>query len=191
MSDDNKFTPKGEEEIKAEVIEKYDLDEETQSETIDKITADNLESQKKLGTAIRQKGEWRDKANANTPSETPPEGEAGGEKPKAETKTPEGKPNKSKNDISRDELVLIAKGMDENLIETAQMVADKKGIPLSEAIKDPLVEAVKEKNEREAKSTEAGLGASGSSTPKTEKTPLNTPDVSREDHKKAWEEANK
>jgi hypothetical protein len=150
MSDD-KFTPKGEEEIKAEVIEKYGLDAETQGETIDKITADNLESQKNLGTAIRQKGEWRDKANANTPPE--PTGGEGGEKPVAIPTTPEGtQPKKPSEDRSTREIAADVKaitGKSDDVVNAAERIAKIDGITLAEAMKDPTVVALEEKLDRE------------------------------------------
>ena len=49
------------EEIKKEMIEKFGLTEEDNSELIDKLVNDKLEERKKLGTAIKQKRSWREK----------------------------------------------------------------------------------------------------------------------------------
>lgn len=62
MSDD-KFTPKGEDEIRQEVIDTYKFDAEKQKDVIDGITKDKLSQQEALGTAIRQKKDWRQKAD--------------------------------------------------------------------------------------------------------------------------------
>ncbi len=190
MSDD-KFTPKGEDEIKAEVIEKHGLDVETQGDLIDSLTADNLESQKNLGTAIRQKGEWRDKATANKPPEgTLPEG---GEKPDATPKPPEGdklnKPSEDRNirEVASDVNALT--GESDEVVDAMEMVSKSKGITLSEAKKDPTIVALKEKADRDTKSAEAALPASGRAGSKT--TPDYVENESKEDHKKKWEAANK
>ena len=56
-----------EDTIRSEVIEKYGLTEDDNSELIDKLVGDTKEEQKKLSTAIRQKIDWRTKAQ--TPKE--------------------------------------------------------------------------------------------------------------------------
>lgn len=62
MSEDKEFKPKGEDEIRQEVIDTHKLDAEEQKELIDEITKDKLSQQEALGTAIRQKKDWRQKA---------------------------------------------------------------------------------------------------------------------------------
>ncbi len=63
MSDDKEFKPKGEDEIRQEVIDTHKLNAEEQKELIDGITKDKLSQQEALGTAIRQKKDWRQKAS--------------------------------------------------------------------------------------------------------------------------------
>ena len=58
-----------EDEIKTSVMEKYGINEEDNSELIDKLVADRLEDNKKLGTAIKQKRGWRTKFNDIKPEE--------------------------------------------------------------------------------------------------------------------------
>ncbi len=60
MSNDNEFTPKGEDEIRQQVIEDYDFDEEKDGERIEKLTKREVEAQEDLGTAIKQKKTQRD-----------------------------------------------------------------------------------------------------------------------------------
>lgn len=62
MSEDKNFEPKGIDEIKSEVTEKFGLDADSQGEIIEKIANDTLEFQKKLGTAIKQKAKHRTEA---------------------------------------------------------------------------------------------------------------------------------
>jgi len=56
---------RGEDEtqVRSQVIEKYELDEDSNSELIDRLVSDKLEEQKKLSTAIKQKRSWRDRAS--------------------------------------------------------------------------------------------------------------------------------
>ena len=60
-----------ESQIRAQVIEKYGLSEDSNPELINSLVADKLEDQKKLGTAIKQKINWRTKATK--PVEPEPE----------------------------------------------------------------------------------------------------------------------
>ena len=62
MSDD-KFVPKGKDEIRSKVIEDYNFDAEKQEDVIDKITEDKFNQQEKFSNLIRQKKDWRQKAD--------------------------------------------------------------------------------------------------------------------------------
>ena len=88
-----------------------------------------------------------------------------------------------------EEVVLLANGMDETLMEQLKKVAAVNGTSLLKAQNDPIFVAVKEKFEREKKSSSASLGASrGSGAAKVQKG-LNTPGLSREEHMKLAQEA--
>jgi len=76
-------------------------------------------------------------------------------------------------------------GESDEVVDTMEMVAKAKGVTLAEAKKDPIVLALKEKLDREAKSAEAGLGASGKGIQKS--TPNYVENSSKEDHKKKWQ----
>lgn len=58
----NENLDRSEDEIRSSVVEQYKLNSEEQSELIDSLVTDKLEDQKKLSTAIRQKRDWREKA---------------------------------------------------------------------------------------------------------------------------------
>lgn len=88
-----------------------------------------------------------------------------------------------------EEVVLLANGMDESLMEQLKKVAAVNGTSLLKAQNDPIFVAVKEKFEREKKSSSASLGASrGSGAAKVQKG-LNTPGLSREEHMRLAKEA--
>ena len=57
------------EDLKKEIIEKYGFNEEDNEELIEKLLEDKLEERKKLGTAIKQKRNWREKFNTIKPEE--------------------------------------------------------------------------------------------------------------------------
>ena len=94
------------------------------------------------------------------------------------------KPLINNEQISRDELVMIAKGEDEEVIDKAKALAKGANITLKEALNDPLVLAFKEKKEAEAKRQAAQLGSSGRSIASKEIEVK--PDMSQEDHKALW-----
>lgn len=88
-----------------------------------------------------------------------------------------------------EEVVLLANGMDETLMEQLKKVAAINNTSLLKAQNDPIFVAVKEKFEREKKSSSASLGASrGSGAAKVQKG-LNTPGLSREEHMRLAKEA--
>lgn len=88
-----------------------------------------------------------------------------------------------------EEVVLLANGMDETLMEQLKKVAAVNGTSLIKAQNDPIFVAVKEKFERDQKSSAASLGAArGAGTAKVVKTP-NSPGLSREEHMKLAMEA--
>ena len=96
-----------------------------------------------------------------------------------------GKP-KTTEYLSRDEAMLIAQGYNENDLETLNTISKGKGISLKEAKEDSLFKAYKGNVEKEEKSKEAQLGASGGS-PTTGK----STGKPRDDHKKHYEELKK
>ncbi len=97
------------------------------------------------------------------------------------------KPEINNNDpLIQDELKLIARGLSDEEIEQAKVIAKGKGVSLQEAVKEPLFvifqEDLKEKQKRES----AKLGASkGSSETQEEVTGVESGST-REDHQKAF-----
>ena len=84
----------------------------------------------------------------------------------------------------REELVLIAKGEDEEVIEKAKAFAKSLNISLKEALSDPAIVAFKEKKLEENKKKSAQLGGSGRSIASSE--PQVKSDMDRDDHKALW-----
>ena len=84
----------------------------------------------------------------------------------------------------REELVLIAKGEDEEVIDKAKAFAKSLNISLKEALSDPAIVAFKEKKLEENKKKSAQLGGSGRSIASSE--PQVKSDMDRDDHKALW-----
>ena len=83
-----------------------------------------------------------------------------------------------------EETVLLAQGINEELIEELKLRAPKYGGSLIKAQADPNYIAVKDRFEKEQKRKEASLGASrGAGSAKAQKT-FNTPGLSRDEHRK-------
>lgn len=87
--------------------------------------------------------------------------------------------------ISREEILLITKGVPEEVIEEAREIAESKGISLAEAIKRPSIVALQEKIEADAKRAKAQLGASSGSGSDTTVDLVNAVGMTEEEHRKA------
>ena len=84
-----------------------------------------------------------------------------------------------------DELKLIARGLSDEEIEQAKVIAKGKGIVLTEAIKDPLFLVFQDNLKEKEKKEKARLGASKGSGESQDET-LIKPEMSREEHEKAF-----
>jgi len=109
----------------------------------------------------------------------------------AERKDKQLKLNKPNNELTREEIVLLAKGIEDSDITYLKKLqagekAMGKEVSLSEAMSDPLFVAFKEQGEAKAKAEQAQLGASSSGAVHQDERFVNN--QSREDHKKMWEE---
>jgi acyl-CoA-binding protein len=67
---DDVIEDKTDDEIRESIIEKFGLNEDENSELIEKLVSHEVESNKKLSTAVRQKIGWREKFNAVKSVET-------------------------------------------------------------------------------------------------------------------------
>lgn len=101
---------------------------------------------------------------------------------------PEAKPTNQPQPDLTDELKLIARGLSDEDIDQAKVIAKGRGISLPEALKDPLFTAYKSGKEEQAKRDGSRLGASHGSGQSTEE-PLVKPGMSREEHEKLFKAA--
>jgi len=107
-------------------------------------------------------------------------------KKKAEPKKAEVKVETPVATLTREEAILIAKGLDEKDLDTLNAVAKAKGITLSQAKDDELFVAYQEKKEKERKNAESKLGASKGASVKREKSPA---EMTPEEHKAYWKKS--
>jgi hypothetical protein len=84
----------------------------------------------------------------------------------------------------REELVLIAKGEDEEVIDKAKAFAKSLNISLKDALSDPAIVAFKEKKAEENKRKSAQLGSSGRSIASKELEVK--PNMDRDEHRALW-----
>lgn len=70
--------------------------------------------------------------------------------------------NETPTGLTREEAILIAKGVNEDIINQASLVAKAKGVSLMDAMKDPLIEAYASKIKADERREKAQLGTSKS-----------------------------
>ncbi len=109
-------------------------------------------------------------------------------KAEEELKTLKANPPLKQDPQLSDELKLIARGLSDEEIEQAKVVARGKGIVLTEAIKDPLFLNYQATLKENARKEKAKLGASKGSGESQEE-PLIKPDMTRDEHMKAFKKA--
>jgi len=90
----------------------------------------------------------------------------------------------SPDSFSVEETVLLANGMNEQLLEKLKKVAKLEGLSLIKTQANPIFVAVKERFELEQKQKKASLGASRGSGNVEVKKDFRTPNLTREEHKK-------
>lgn len=86
-----------------------------------------------------------------------------------------------------EETVLLANGMDEELLEKLKKVAQVNGTTLIKAQNDPIFVAVKEKFEKDKKQASASMPASRGSGQSKPKKDFATPGLTRDEHKALFE----
>ena len=156
MEDENK--------VEAETLESQDEGETSENNSPDESL--NLEE-------LKKKAELADNYKIRA------------EKAEAKLKQKEVVPKSDTPSISKEELILIAKGYDEKAIDLLNVIAKGSGVSIKEAQDSELFKSYLDKVALEKKSSKAKLGASNSSgsfQPKAEV----TPNMTKEDHKELW-----
>lgn len=144
--------------------------QETQNEEVvtqEENTTDELSTEAKLAKAQAEANKWRRIAQKNQATES--------------------KPRTTNNQDISDELKLIARGLSDEEIEKAKVIAKGNGTSLQEALKDDMFITYQTKLKEDQKREAAKLGGARGSGESTEGS-LVKPDMTREEHMKAFKE---
>lgn len=99
---------------------------------------------------------------------------------------PQTKQVRESSNVDRDELYLVAKGLDDDEIEQALEIARLKKVSAKEAIKDPLFKAYKTVKEQEAKAKSTSLPNSSRGRRQRKEKSLSTPGLTEAERKALW-----
>lgn len=156
-------------EDKADVDAKPAAAEDTEKPDVDAVETDDVD---KLKESNRRLFERAKKAEAKLKDVKP-----------AEVKPT----SNATQSVDSEELKLIARGLSDEEIEKAKVIAKGEGVSLTQAIKSDLFVLYQDKLKSDAKKEKAKLGAaSGSSSAKDESF---KPGQTRDEHKEAWKKA--
>jgi len=147
-----------EEDVREKVIEELGFDAEEDKDKIDLLVKKEMESSKKLSTAIKQKIKQRTAKEALMKS-SKEDDDDDGEKGK------EGKKDDKKEDVDVDAAVnkalegrdLEDMDMPDEIKEEIKKLADLQGVSVKKAAKDPYIAHLVEKHEEKQEEDEAGI----------------------------------
>jgi hypothetical protein len=159
-----------EEQEVVETVKPTEVEPQESTETVEETSTPTVEDYEKLrkenATLVAQKEHWKKKATTIKVEE-----------PIKINETPTG--------LSREEAILIAKGVSETVINEASVIAKAKNISLGDAMKDPLIEAYSQKIKADEKKEKAQLGASKGSGKYGGVDLINAVGMTEEEHRKA------
>lgn len=144
---------------------------------VEETTNSNENSEQEDAVALKEKLEQAEKAKSQLTARA--------KKAEEELKIFKANPPLKQDPQLSDELKLIARGLSDEEIEQAKVIAKGKGIVLAEAIKDPLFLSYQATLKEQEKREKAKLGASKGSG-ESEDTTLIKPEMSREEHMEAF-----
>ena len=160
--EDEALKEANEEEVRTSIVEKYGLDTESQKDLVDKLVGDTLEQRKSFGKAIKQKREWRTKAQEAAippPVSTPAPSEV---KPKPSPK------KEDKGGLSGEDAIVLMNAGVKHLddIEEIKKFAGYHKTSIGEALESKTLKTIlaERKEEREtAEATHTGTTRKGTS----------------------------
>ena len=166
-------------EVRNSIIEKFGLDEDVDDELITKLVEDQVESDKKLSTAIKQKIGWRTKASAQVEQNTE-------DKPQ---------PQAQEKDIEKildqklEEREIRLLEVSDELKDQIKAYAKVSGLTVQQTIKSDYFTFLKEKEDAKRKVEEASIGGKHKAPSVQDFSADNppSPDMSTEEGRKEWE----
>lgn len=96
------------------------------------------------------------------------------------------KQKQASSSVDVEETILLANGMDEELVEQLKKVAQVQGLSLIKAQNDPIFVAVKEKFEKDKKQEQASMGASRGSGQSKPRKDFKTPGLKEDEFKEMF-----
>lgn len=145
---------------------------------VEEATNSNKSSEQEDTTALKEKLDQAEKAKSQILARA--------KKAEEELKALKANPPIKSDPQLSEELKLIARGLSDEAIDKAKVIAKGAGITLQEAIKDPLFLIYQADLVEKEKKEKAKLGASKGSGESQEET-LIKPEMTRDEHKKAFE----
>ena len=156
--------------------EATDVAEDTSSEG-EEATESNESSEQEDTAVLQEKLDLAEKAKSQLTARA--------KKAEEELKALKANPPVNNDPQLSDELKLIARGLSDEEIEQAKVIAKGKGVVLAEAIKDPLFLSYQATLKEERRKEKAKLGASKGSGESQDET-LIKPGMTREEHQEAF-----
>jgi len=147
---------KSDNDVRKEVIEKYNFDEEADKDLIDKITADVKEERKKTSTAIRQKIDWRGKAQGSKEQKAE-------EKPQKKEDTPQPTSEEQTRKIVQEEAdkrEIDSLEVSDELKEEIKTFAKVQGCSIKSALGSGYIQFKKKQEDEKKRADEASAGGS-------------------------------
>lgn len=175
-------------EVRLSIIEKYGLDEDANSELIERLVESETESGKRLSTAIKQKISWREKAQKPAPTEQKKE------------ETPQPVPKDDVKKLISDTLTealeerdLSSLDFSDELKKELKNYAKVSGLTVKQAMTSDYFIYLKDKEDKAEKVANASIGGKRRSPSRqeysAEKPPK--PDMSTKEGREEWAEYRK
>ena len=175
-------------QIKADIVERYDIDVEANPELIEKMVADKIEDNKKFSTVIRQKIDWRTKAEAKV------EGDKQAVTPPVQTDSINATDLLQKMDEKFEQRDLDETDLSDELKDKVKSYAKAEGVGIKKALESDYVTFIKQADDNQTKAEDASLGGNGKADANSDYTTSTKfeGDLSTKEGKeefKKWEEA--
>ena len=177
-------------EVRKSIIDEYGLNEDIDGDLIEKLANKQLESNKKLSTAIKQKIGWRTKAEAKAEEKTQVE-QKKEDKPQVQPKPKEDFVEiiNQKVEEKLEEKELDSLDLSDELKSEIKNYAKATGLKISKVLKTDYFNFLKEKEENAKKVEKAGIGGKRNaiSTKEFSLTKPPKPDMSTKEGIEEWE----
>jgi hypothetical protein len=156
-----------EEEVRAEIIEKYGLDEVEHEALIENLTKDRLQDRKNFGELVKQKRSWREKAQKPAPES----------EKKNESLDPDELLKQAEQRVEQrlEQRDLEDLGLPDEIKAEVQKLAKSQGISVRKAANDPYIKFKKDEWEKEQRANEAAISRNNKTAAQTTFDPTKPP----------------